>query len=84
MGRLTRARNMAIEAAEAMIDQANKDFDAVALPLGREINKVRKAVEATAPKPEPKQRAARQVKVLAGMDEDEQEYFQQLKKKAKR
>lgn len=81
MSSLISARNAAIDAAEAMIDTANREFDRVALPLGREINKVRKAVEATKPKPSAVRTRETRVKVLEGLDDDEQDYYQQLKKR---
>jgi hypothetical protein len=85
MSRLISARNAAVQAAEKMIERANREFDAVALPLGREINGVRKAIEEKQKTADPAQPARRTtVKVLAGMDDDERAYYQQLKKRVKK
>ena len=84
MSSLIQARNTAIDAAERMIEHANREFDRVALPLGREINKVRKAVEASTPKPAATPRRTRRGdRVLAGLDATEQDYYEQLKRRHK-
>lgn len=82
MSQLILDRNAVIDAAENMIDRANSEFDSVALPLGREINRVRKAVERQAPRNHPT--STRKAKVLAGLDDDEQAYFESLKQKVKK
>lgn len=51
MSRLCARRDMRVRVAEGEIRQANRDFDRLALPLGRRINALREKLEAPSPPP---------------------------------
>ena len=54
MSRLCARRDMRVRVAQGEIRQANSDFDKVALPLGRKINKLREKLEASPPTSPPR------------------------------
>jgi hypothetical protein len=53
MGRLCAERNARVDAAEAAIREANRAFDRAAVPLGRQINKLRNQINQNADSSKP-------------------------------
>lgn len=49
MNALVGLRNQRVATGEAMIRRANRDFDETAIPLGRQINRLRAKLEAEKP-----------------------------------
>ena len=84
MSRLVSKRATAVRAAENAIRQANRDFDRVAIPLGREISGMRKALEPLVPKVS--SRSFTSIKVPEGLDDETQRYYESLvaKKRGKK
>lgn len=84
---LVDARNRIVDAAEDMIDMANREFDEAAVPLGRAIQEARTALQVTRPSSARRTRAARKPKknpLMDGLTREEQEMYRQLLRGGKR
>lgn len=77
MLQLIHARDRTIEAAELMIDQANCEFDAVAVELGRAINETRASSKPAAVKRQRKVRAKKEP-AMDGLTDAEKAMFRQM------
>lgn len=78
MAALVERRNAVIDLAEQMIDDANKDFDSVAVELGRRINEVRAALRPTATPAKPARKRKAKAPNMEGLSEQEREMYRQL------
>lgn len=80
---LVKRRDSLVRQAETIIRSANRDFDELAVPLGREINELRERLHRDDSEPEVKKRRNSHVTQLDGLDDDEQQHFLALKNKRK-
>lgn len=80
MAALLDKRNAVIAAAEQMIEDANAEFDEVALELGRAINEARAALAPPKPERPKRTRTPRRRKDpnMEGLSERDKEMYRQL------
>lgn len=74
---LVKRRDSIIDAANHMIDEANREFDGIAVVLGRTINELRERLKLDE-KPAETKRERRRTVPLAGLDDDDQEHYREL------
>lgn len=80
MVRLIESRNAVIETADAMVERANREFDSMAVELGKAINRARAASKpAVAEKPK-RARKPKKEPVMDGLTENEKAAFRQMLK----
>lgn len=83
VGKLIRQRDETIRYAHALIREANRKFDEIAIPVGRRINELRAELEAEAT-PELASRArSNNATTLDGLDDDDQQHYRELLAKRK-
>lgn len=78
---LIEARNAVIDRAEQMIDQANKEFDDIAVTLGRAINEARaqsKPAEMANSKTKPRKARRKKDPEMEGLTDREKAAFRQM------
>lgn len=75
---ILKQRDALIERAEQLIEEANKTFDEVAVPLGREINDLRERLKREDKPADTRTGRSHKAPTLDGLDDDEQAHFQQL------
>lgn len=75
---ILKQRDALIERAEQLIEQANRTFDEVAVPLGREINELRERLKREAKPADTRQARSHKAPALDGLDDDEQAHYQTL------
>lgn len=78
---LIHARDAAIDAAEEMIDQANREFDSIAVELGRAINAARADSKGPAPEKKPRKVRKRKDPEMEGLTDQEKDLFKQMLRK---
>lgn len=75
MMQLLSERDLVISVAESMIQQANRDFDRAAVPLGKQINQLKAEAQAAVPVVKTvKHRRKR----LDGLTDQERDHFYRL------
>lgn len=86
---IVKSRDEVILEANRLIREANREFDELAVPLGKQINELRERLKLSSePVDTSSRRPARSHKppAMDGLDDDDQEHYRQLlaKRKAKR
>lgn len=82
MSALVDGRNAIVHRAEQVIEAANKDFDRVAVPLGREIQKFKTALQVQAKQEKASRPPAKPKRPpdLVGLSDEEKRYFNALQR----
>lgn len=86
MLRLVKGRDETVRQAARIIRKANREFDELAIPLGRDINELRERLQREAvASPEPKKTTrVRKTSNVLGLDDDEQAHYRNLLARRKR